>query len=98
MSTVIEFTMHAAPGHYEELMGVYTEFADYMKNSHEGLKQVLVVGDPASGLVRGIGLFETAEQAEEVNSEEVFADFNAKVEPLIAAPPERQELHLVHTC
>jgi len=97
MSTVIEFTMHANPGQYDHLLEVYSEFAEYMKDSHEGLNQVLVVGDPASGLVRGIGVFENADQAEAVNSEEVFADFNSKVAPLIAGSPERVELHLVHT-
>ena len=44
------------------------------------------------------GLAADADQAEAVNSEEVFADFNAKVEQLVSAPPERQELHLVHIC
>ena len=51
----------------------------------------------ASGLVRGIGVFETPDQAEAVNSEEVFADFNSKVTPLISGSPERVELQLVHT-
>ncbi len=96
MSTVIEFTMHANPGQYDHLLEVYSEFAEFMKDSHEGLKQVLVVGDPASGLVRGIGLFDTPDQAEAVNSEEVFADFNSKVTPLISGSPERTELQLVH--
>ncbi len=96
MSTVIEFTMHANPGQYEHLLEVYSEFAEYMKESHEGLNQVLVVGDPASGLVQGIGVFDTMEQAEVVNSEEVFADFNSKVTPLISGSPERVELQLVH--
>ena len=97
MSTVIEFTMHANPGQYDHLLGVYSEFAEQLQQSHEGLTQVLVVGDPGSGLVRGIGVFETPAQAEEVNSEEFFADFNSKVEPLVAGGPERVELHLVHT-
>lgn len=97
MSTVIEFTMHANPGQYDHLLEVYSKFAEQMKESHEGLTQVLVVGDPASGLVRGIGVFETSDQAEAVNSEEVFADFNSKVTPLISGSPERIELNLVHT-
>ena len=97
MASVIEFTMHAKPGQYDHLLGVYSEFAEQLQQSHEGLSQVLVVGDPGSGLVRGIGVFDTMEQAEVVNSEEVFADFNSKVTPLISGSPERVELHLVHT-
>ncbi len=97
MSAVIEFTMHANPGQYTHLLEVYSEFAEQLKESHEGLTQVLVVGDPGSGLVRGIGVFDSSGQAEAVNSEQVFADFNSKVTPLISGAPERVELNLVHT-
>jgi len=97
MSTVIEFTMHAKPGHYDELLGIYSEFAQELQQSHSGLNQVLIIGDPAAGLVRGIGVFNTPDEAEEVNSEAVFADFNASVEQLITGSPERVELHLVHS-
>ncbi|MCX6385781.1 MAG: hypothetical protein NTV40_03975 [Solirubrobacterales bacterium] len=97
MKTVIEFTMHANPGHYDELQETYSQWAEGMQKTHAGLHQVLIVGDPASGLVRGIGIFDTPAEAEGLNSEETFADFNTKAAPLMAGSPERVELQLVHT-
>lgn len=97
MKTVVEFTMHVKPGHYDEVKGAYSKFAsDFLKN-HPQLKSVLVVGDPASGTVRGIDVFDNAKHAEAVNSNPIFAKFNDHVAHLITGSPERTELQLLHS-
>jgi quinol monooxygenase YgiN len=97
MKTVVEFTMHVKPGHYEEVKGAYSKFADEFRHTHPELQSVHVVGDPASGTVRGIGVFDNAKHAEAVNSNPLFAKFNDRVAHLITGSPERVELQLLHS-
>lgn len=94
MSSLVEFTLHAKPGHYEEVAKLYGEFAKRFQEKHPSDELILLVGDPASGLVRGIGVL-PHDLAEEVNSDEDFAAFNDSVSDLIAGPPERIELDLL---
>jgi quinol monooxygenase YgiN len=93
---VTEFTLRAKPGHFEELAEVHAEFTADFLSDHPALHTVLVVGDEASGLVRGIGLYSDREAADEVNSDPEFASYNDRVAPLLASPPERVELKLLH--
>ncbi|MEX0620561.1 MAG: hypothetical protein WD181_03185 [Solirubrobacterales bacterium] len=94
MSSLIEFTLHAKPGHYEEVARLYGDFAKRFQEKHPSDELILLVGDPASGLVRGIGVLPHG-LAEAVNSDDDFAAFNDSVADLIAAPPERVELELL---
>jgi uncharacterized protein with von Willebrand factor type A (vWA) domain len=57
---------------------------------------VLVLGDEAAGVVRGIGMFADRDSADAVNSDPEFASFNDAVTPLLAGPSERVELNLLH--
>ena len=57
---------------------------------------MLILGDEASGVVRGIGVFEDRDSADAVNSDPEFASFNDAVGPLLATPSERVELNLLH--
>jgi hypothetical protein len=84
------------PGHYEEVLDHYSNFAHNFIEADPHLLSVHIVGDPGSGLVRGIGIFDTGEAASEVNSDVIFARFNDKIADLISAPPERTILDLVH--
>jgi quinol monooxygenase YgiN len=97
MKTVVEFTMHVKPGHYDEVKAAYSKFAGDFLASHSALRSVLVVGDPASGTVRGIGVFDNPKHAEAVNSDPIFAKFNDRIAHLITGSPERTELQLLHS-
>ena len=93
---VVMFTLHAKPGHYAELADIYSAFAAGFLSSHDALESVLVVGDEASGVLRGVGVYDEKDSADAVNSDPEFAAFNDAIAGLIAAPPERTELELLH--
>jgi quinol monooxygenase YgiN len=93
---VAEFTLHAKPGHFDDVAEIYSEFAAGFLSDHPALETVLVVGDEAAGLVRGIGVFSDREAADAVNSDPEFAAFNERIERFLARPSERVELQLLH--
>jgi quinol monooxygenase YgiN len=94
---VAEFTLHAKPGHYEEVAEIYSRFGERFLSSQDALQTVLILGDEAAGTVRGIGIFSDEQSADAVNSNPEFAAFNDEVAPLLAAPSERVELQLLHS-
>lgn len=96
MSHVVEFTLTVKPGHYQEVVDLYSDFAHNFIEMNPHLKSVHVVGDPGAGIVRGIGVFDTEKAAAEVNSDVIFATFNDAIAPLISAPPQRAILDLLH--
>lgn len=93
---VAEFTLHAKPGHFEEVAEIYSAFAADFLSSHPALENVLILGDEADGVVRGIGVFSDRDSADAVNSDPQFAAFNDRIGPLLASPSERVELQLLH--
>jgi quinol monooxygenase YgiN len=93
---VAEFTLHVKPGHYTDVAEVYSAFVADFLATHDALESALVVGDEASGILRGIGVWEDRESADAVNSDPAFAMFNDTIGPLLAAPAERVELELLH--
>jgi len=93
---VAEFTLHAKPGHFDQVAQIYSEFAANFLSDHPALESVLVVGDESDGVVRGIGVFSDREGADAVNSDPEFAAFNDRIGPLLASPSERVELELLH--
>lgn len=93
---VVEFTLHAKPGHFEQLAEIYSDFAANFLSTHPALNNVLIVGDKANGLVRGIGVYDDRDSADAVNSEPDFAAFNDAVAPLLSQPSQRTELELLH--
>ncbi len=93
---VAEFTLHAKPGHFDQVAEVYSDFAAGFLSAHPALETVLILGDEASGIVRGIGVFTDEDAADAVNSDPEFAAFNDVIGPLLASPSERVELQLLH--
>lgn len=93
---VAEFTLHAKPGHFEQVAEMYSEFAASFLSEHPALQTVLVLGDEGSGVVRGVGVYMDREAADEVNSDPEFASFNDRIGPLLTSPAERVELQLLH--
>jgi len=93
---VVEFTLRVKPGHYAEVADLYSAFAAEFLATHEALATVLVIGDEASGLVRGIGVWADKDSADAVNSNPEFAAFNDAIAPLLAEPADRTELSLLH--
>ena len=93
---VAEFTLHPKPGHFEELAEIHPKFAADFLSDHPALQTVLVLGDEASGVVRGIAVYTDREAADEVNSDPEFASYNDRIGPLLASPSERVELQLLH--
>jgi len=96
MSHVVEFTLTVKPGHYQDVLDLYSDFAHDFMSVDPHLTSVHIVGDPGAGIVRGIGIFDTEQAAADVNSDVIFATFNEQIAPLISAPPERAILDLVH--
>jgi quinol monooxygenase YgiN len=93
---VAEFTLNAKPGHYAEVAAIYSDFAADFLSNHDALESVLILGDEGSGVVRGIGVFSDRPSADNVNSDPQFAAFNDAVAPMLADPPQRVELELLH--
>lgn len=93
---VAEFTLHAKPGHFDQVAEIYADFAADFLSNHPALESVLVVGNEATGLVRGIGVYTDREAADAVNSDPQFAAFNDRIDPLLDGPSERLELQLLH--
>ncbi|MGA1213801.1 MAG: hypothetical protein ACO3ZZ_08750 [Solirubrobacterales bacterium] len=94
---VAEFTLHAKPGQFEPVAELYSAFARDFLSHQPALETVLILGDEAQGIVRGIGVFDDEASADAVNSNVEFAAFNEAVEPLLASPSERVELKLLHS-
>jgi quinol monooxygenase YgiN len=94
--SVAEFTLQVKPGHSAEVADIYSAFAADFLATHDALASVLVVGDEASGVVRGIGVWTDRESVDTVNSNPEFAAFNDAIGPLLAQPAERAELSLLH--
>jgi quinol monooxygenase YgiN len=93
---VAEFTLHAGPGHFDQVAELYSDFAAQFLSEQPELLNVMILGDEASGTVRGIGVFADRDSADSVNANPEFAAFNDAVEPLLASPSERVELKLLH--
>jgi len=93
---VAEFTLHAKPGHYRDVAERYSQFAAEFLSTHPALETVLITGDEAAGVVRGIGIFTDRPAADGVNSDPQFAAFNDAIAPLVADAPARVELELLH--
>jgi len=51
---VAEFTLHATPGHYAEVAALYSAFAADFLSDHPALETVMILGDEATDVVRGI--------------------------------------------
>ena len=93
---VAEFTLHAKPGHYAEVAALYSAFAAEFLSDHPALETVMILGDEASGVVRGIGVFTDRPAADSVNSDPEFAAFNDAVAAMLSDTPRRVELELLH--
>jgi quinol monooxygenase YgiN len=93
---VAEFTLHAKPGHFEQVAEIYSEFASSFLSKHPALESVLILGDEGAGSVRGIGVFSNRDDADAVNDDPEFAAFNDRVGSLLSSPSERVELQLLH--
>lgn len=96
MPAVVEFTLKAKPGHYDEVLAQYVAFADAFVQSIPEDELALITGDAASGTIRGIGVFDDAASAGAANSMASFAAFMDSVEGLIEGPPTRTKMDLVH--
>ena len=97
MSEVVEFTLNVKPGHYAEVLSLYSDFAHTYLELNPALVNVLVVGDEGAGVVRGIGIYGDHEAAAAVNSDVFFGAFMDAIEPLIEGAPNRMLLDLVHS-
>ncbi len=96
MPSVIEFTMKTLPGKYAEVVRMYEDFADTIIDASSDAEFALITGDPASGTVRGIGVWDDATTAATAPGLPVFEDFMTAVSPHLEEAPERVELQLLH--
>ena len=96
MTEVVEFTLNVKPGHYTDVLDLYSEFAHTYMELNPALISVLVVGDEGAGVVRGIGVYGDHDEAAAVNSDVFFGAFMDAIEPLIEGAPSRVLLDLVH--
>ncbi len=96
MAEVVEFTLNVKPGHYTDVLDLYSEFAHTYMELNPALISLLVVGDEGVGVVRGIGVYGDHDEAAAVNSDVFFGAFMDAIEPLIEGAPSRVLLDLVH--
>jgi len=96
MTEVVEFTLNVKPGHYADVLELYSSFAHTYIEVNPSLLSILVVGDEGSGIVRGIGVYGTQDEAAAINSDAFFGAFMDSIEPLIEGSPNRVLLDLVH--
>ncbi len=96
MAEVVEFTLNVKPGHYTDVLDLYSEFAHTYMELNPALISLLVVGDEGAGVVRGIGVYGDHDEAAAVNSDVFFGAFMDAIEPLIEGAPSRVLLDLVH--
>ncbi len=96
MPAAVEFTMKAKPGHYSEVMEKYVAFADVFVETDPDEQLALITGDPASGTIRGIGLYDSHAAGGAANSRASMAAFMDEVADLIDGAPTRIEMDLVH--
>ena len=96
MPSVIEYTMIALPGKYEELVDAYVTFADQFGAVNPTEDLILITGDVESGIVRGIGIFESGSEAHQVYGADLFIAFREHASHLIAGEPARRERELIH--
>jgi len=96
VAEVVEFTLNVKPGHYTDVLDLYSEFAHTYMELNPALISVLVVGDEGAGVVRGIGVYGDHDEAAAVNSDVFFGAFMDAIEPLIEGAPNRVLLDLVH--
>ena len=96
VAEVVEFTLNVKPGHYAEVLSLYSEWAHTYLDLNPALVSALIVGDEGSGLVRGIGVYSDHDEAAAVNSDSFFGDFMDAIEPLIEGAPNRVMLDLFH--
>ena len=96
MAEVVEFTLNVKPGHYTDVLDLYSEFAHTYMELNPALVSLLVVGDEGAGVVRGIGVYGDHDEAAAVNSDVFFGAFMDAIEPLIEGAPSRVLLDLVH--
>lgn len=96
MAEVVEFTLNVKPGHYTDVLDLYSEFAHTYMELNPALISVLIVGDEGAGVVRGIGVYGDHDEAAAVNSDVFFGAFMDAIEPLIEGAPSRVLLDLVH--
>jgi quinol monooxygenase YgiN len=96
VAEVVEFTLNVKPGHYAQVLELYSGFAETYMDLNPALMSVLVVGDEGSGLVRGIAVYSDHDVAAAVNSDAFFGAFMDAIEPLIEGAPNRVLLDLFH--
>ena len=96
MAEVVEFTLNVKPGHYTDVLDLYSEFAHTYMELNPALISLHVVGDEGVGVVRGIGVYGDHDEAAAVNSDVFFGAFMDAIEPLIEGAPSRVLLDLVH--
>ena len=96
MTEVVEFTLNVKPGHYTDVLDLYSEFAHTYMELNPALLSIIVVGDEGAGVVRGIGVYGDHDEAAAVNSDVFFGAFMDAIEPLIEGAPSRVLLDLVH--
>ncbi len=96
MSSVIEYTMQAKPGQYDNVMSAYIAFADQFGEHNLSEDLILVTGNAVTGVIRGIGVFLSDSEALDVVGASMFVDFRESVADLLTEIPVRTDLDLVH--
>ena len=96
MAHVGHLWMKSKPGEYKKVADRYHRFAEEVMAHHKNLHDVVIVGDPARNIVEGFGIWENAAQAATLEDTKDFAAFLADVEPELAEPLQRRDLHLLY--
>ena len=95
MPVVITLTLTTRPGHYDQALETYLAFVDALEEAVDDLKLALIAGEPGQDTIHAVGIYESAEVAEELASLPFFAAMVDSLEPHLAETPDRVEMELV---
>ena len=95
MPVVITLTLTTRPGHYDQALETYLAFVDALEEAVDDLKLALIAGEPGQDTIHAVGIYESAEVAEELASLPFFAAMVDSLEPHLAETPDRVEMDLV---
>lgn len=95
-ASLVEVSMRAKLGHVDEMVAIHESFADDFQKMQPDAAIILEAVQRATGRMRVFVLYQHAAVASAEGVGELVGGFYDAVEPLLAEPARRTELHIVH--
>lgn len=95
-ASLVEVSMRARLGHVDEMVEIHETFAGAFQQAQPDAAIILETVQRATGRMRVFVLYQHAAVAAAEGVGELVGGFYDAVEPLLAEPARRTELHIVH--